>query len=68
MSYFDACEACGQTEHMVVDGLCFECARKAERAAYGSSTLPRANGLVFKDGRVITRLVTKRQESHGTHR
>lgn len=54
MGYFDACEACGTTESMVRAGLCFDCNEKAERAAWGSSTMPRANGLVFSDGRILT--------------
>lgn len=60
MAYFDACEACGQTEHLVLGGLCFTCQRKADRAANGPSTLPRDHTLVFENYRVLTSLATGR--------
>lgn len=59
MGYFDACEACGQTEFLVVGGLCFDCERKAERAAVAKSVLPRRPDLVFVDGRVRTTLAPR---------
>ncbi len=62
MGYFDACEACGQSESLVVDGLCHRCARLEQRAAFGTSTLPRVSGLLFKDRKVVTRLATTRRE------
>jgi len=64
VGYFDACEACGQSQSLVIDGLCHRCQRLGDRAAYGTSTLPRVDGLVFKDGRVITQLATTRREAN----
>jgi hypothetical protein len=55
VGYFDACEACGQSESLVIDGLCHRCQRLADRAAYGSSTLPRVSGHGAGDGRFIVR-------------
>ena len=60
MSHFDACEACGQTELIVIDGLCFECQEKAERSARGKAAMPRASGLVMEEGRVRTYLAPRR--------
>ena len=44
MGHFDACEACGTTEYLVVGGLCFDCNQDALRAEWGSSTLRRVGG------------------------
>lgn len=52
MGYFDLCEACGQSESLVVDGLCHRCARLEQRAAYGTSTLPRITGAIYENGRI----------------
>ena len=64
MGYFDACEACGDNSSLVLDGLCAECNRKATRAAYGSSTLPRQSGLVYEDGRIMVLANTGSRSQH----
>lgn len=41
MGYFDICEICGESELLILDGLCFRCKEKAERAGVGGGSLRR---------------------------
>lgn len=46
MAHFDPCEACGRNDLIVIEGLCHECNRKADRAAGSKAVLPRTAGLI----------------------
>jgi len=62
MTYFDACEACGQTEFLVLGGLCYECQHDAERAANGGRALERVSTMRPDDDRIMVRLAGRERQ------
>lgn len=54
MGHFDPCEACGRSDVLVQGGLCFECNRSADRAAFGSRPFQMAESTTWEDGRIKT--------------